>query len=211
MTQQPDSGSTPAKLTAEKITQLNRAAEQGDVQAQAILGMAYANENGVELDYKKAFKWLSKAAEQQHPASMRTLAYLYTSGFGVEQNDEKARELCVKLAKLGDPKDQYFLATLYQTGLYGMEPDSKQMLHWYYQAAQQQYGAAQYALAKVILKGKDIERNEEMAFQWLSMAIVNGHEKAGDALRTLTEQIPQDIVEQYKQRMTEQIKQAMGQ
>jgi uncharacterized protein len=45
-----------------------KAAEQGEVRAQMWLGMAYEGGHmGIDLDYRKAFKWLSMAAKQGQP------------------------------------------------------------------------------------------------------------------------------------------------
>jgi len=196
------------QLKPSEIDHLIKTAESGNIEAQHQLGMMYANGNGVDLDYKNAFIWLDKAASHDHVQALRTLAWLYANGFGIEQNDHAAQDICNKLAEMGDAKDQYYLASLYQTGVYGMQPDSKKMVHWYYQAALQHYPRAQYALAKIILKGVDIEPNNEMAFQWLSLADINGHEKAGEELKKLMESLPAEEVELYKQRMRASIESA---
>lgn len=195
-----------AVMTAADIENLRRSAEAGNSEAQHQLGMVYANANGVELNYSEAFKWIEKAANNKHAQSLRTLAWLYANGFGTEQNDQQAQACTIKLAELGEAKDQYFLASLYQSGVYGMKPDSEKMIYWYYQSAQQHYARAQYALAKIILKGVDIEPNDEMAFQWLSLANINGHKKADDELQKLMKRLSAETIEAYKARMTESIK-----
>lgn len=198
-------------LTQAEIDLITQSAESGNTEAQHQLGMIYANSNGVELDYKEAFKWLEKAAENNHSQAMRTLSWLYANGFGTDQSDEKAQEFSTKLAEIGDAKDQYFLASLYQTGIYGMQPNPEKMIYWYNQAAQQHYPRAQYALAKLILKGVDIKPNDEMAFQWLSLAVMNGHKKADDELKSLIERLPADTIDGFKQRMTESIEASLKQ
>lgn len=195
-------------LNQSEFDLLVKTAESGNSEAQNQLGMIYANGSGIDLDYSKAFIWLEKAAKQNHVQALRTLAWLYANGFGIEQNDKAAQDICYQLAELGDAKDQYYLASLYQTGVYGMKPDSEKMIHWYYKSALQQYARAQYALAKIIIKGVDIEPNDEMAFQWLSLADINGHQKAGEELKKLIETIPADALEIYKQRMRASIEAA---
>ena len=202
---------TQPQLSKNEVDLVIKAAEAGNIEAQNQLGMIYANGNGIELNYTEAFKWFNKAAEQNHLQALRTLSWLYANGFGTEQNDNKAQEICIKLAKLGDAKDQYFLASLYHSGLYGMKTDSKAMIHWYHQSAMQHYARAQYALAKMIMKGVDLEKNDEIAFQWLSLASINGHKKADEELKTLMQTVPADIIEGYKKRMTESIESAMQQ
>ena len=189
------------QLKQSEIDHLVKTAESGNTEAQHQLGMIYANGSGVDLDYSSAFIWLEKAAKQNHVQALRTLAWLYANGFGIEQNDKAAQDICYQLAELGDAKDQYYLASLYQSGVYGMKPDSEKMIHWYYQSALQHYARAQYALARIIIKGVDIEPNIEMAFQWLSLADINGHAKAGEELKKLMEKIPAEDLEVYKQRM----------
>lgn len=199
------------ELSAAERELIRKAAEAGNPDAQYQLGMVYANASGVDLDYKQAFKWIHKAADSGHVQAMRTLAWLYANGFGTEQSDEKAQDTSILLAEKGDAKDQYFLASLYQSGIYGMQPDSEKMIHWYYQSAQQHYGRAQYALAKIILKGVDIKANDEMAFQWLSLANMNGHKKASEELTKLIQRLPEEKVEEFKIRMTESIKSSLQQ
>ncbi|MCK5336514.1 MAG: sel1 repeat family protein [Gammaproteobacteria bacterium] len=199
------------ELKAADISIITKAANTGNTEAQHQLGMAYANGNGVDLDYKEAFKWIQKAADSDHLSSLRTLGWLYANGFGVEQNDEEAQNTSIRLAEIGEAKDQYFLASLYQSGLYGMKPDSEKMISWYYKSAQQHYARAQYALAKIIIKGVDIKPNDEMAFQWLSLANINGHKKADEELKKLIQRLPAETIENFKQRMTESIKSSIQQ
>jgi uncharacterized protein len=202
---------TQPELKAADIALITKAAKAGNIEAQNQLGMIYANANGVELDYKEAFIWIKKAADSGHTQSMRTLSWLYANGFGIEQSDEKAQDTSIKLAEKGDAKDQYFLASLYQSGLYGMKPDSEKMIAWYYKSAQQHYARAQYALAKIIIKGVDIKPNDEMAFQWLSLANMNGHKKADEELKNLIQRLPKETIEGFKQRMTASIKSSIEQ
>ncbi len=60
-----------------------RAAEQGNADALAALGHAYANGLGVEQNNKTAFKLLSRAAEGGHPSGMYGLGYMYLTGMCV--------------------------------------------------------------------------------------------------------------------------------
>lgn len=202
---------TQPELKAADIELITKAAKAGNVEAQNQLGMVYANGNGVELDYKEAFIWIKKAADSGHTLSLRTLSWLYANGFGIEQSDEKAQDTSIELAEKGDAKDQYFLASLYQSGLYGMKPDSEKMIDWYYKSAQQHYARAQYALAKIIIKGVDIKSNDEMAFQWLSLANMNGHKKADEELKSLIQRLPKETIEGFKQRMTASIESSIEQ
>ncbi len=186
------------------LPQLQQAAEQGNPEAQYHLAMLYGEGEGVALDYVKAGYWCHKASEQNHVKAMRTLAWLYANGYGFEQSDEKAGSFYQRLAELGDSRDQYFLGMLYSTGRYNMPIDIGQTLYWYQQSAHQGHVQAQYALAKLALEGKGVEQDNEVAFQWLSLASSQGHKKATEELKTLLKNLPEDEVALYKQRMLNQ-------
>jgi TPR repeat protein len=63
-----------------------KAAEQGDVKAQAATAMLYANGKGVQQSYAEAGKWWIKAAEGGDLAAARHAWNLYRNGEGVERN-----------------------------------------------------------------------------------------------------------------------------
>jgi len=61
-------------------------AEQGDAQAQNILGVLYHSGTGVTQDYKEAVKWYRLAAEQGHASAQYKLGLMYLQGKGVVQD-----------------------------------------------------------------------------------------------------------------------------
>ena len=79
-----------AKGNTLALEMLEHSAENGDVEAQAILGGCYQSGELVGKDFKMAFKWLSVAAEKGHPMAQHSLGYLYLLGHGVPQNVAKA-------------------------------------------------------------------------------------------------------------------------
>ena len=61
----------------EKELSLEKAADQGDQDAQYELGRWYARDWGVEKDLKEAVKWCQKAADQGHQGAESKLRYDY--------------------------------------------------------------------------------------------------------------------------------------
>ncbi|MGN6876123.1 tetratricopeptide repeat protein, partial [Neisseria sp. P0021.S007] len=61
-------------------------AEQGYVPAQYILGVMYADGEGVRQDYAEALKWYRKAAEQGDARAQSDLGLMYANGQGVRQD-----------------------------------------------------------------------------------------------------------------------------
>lgn len=67
-----------------------RAAEQGDVEAQAQVGVMYFEGEGTSKNIPKAFDWFQKAALQGHAAAQMMAGIMYYEGVGTPQNYEKA-------------------------------------------------------------------------------------------------------------------------
>jgi FOG: TPR repeat, SEL1 subfamily len=65
-------------------------AEQGNSQAQLILGVMYDNGQGVDKDPAESIKWYLKAAEQGIPAIQHDVGVKYFQGTGVEQDYQEA-------------------------------------------------------------------------------------------------------------------------
>ena len=67
-----------------------KAAAQGNVSAQAKLGILYLSGHGVEQDYSTAASWLSRAAERGDYEARAKLASLYEKGRGVPHDLNRA-------------------------------------------------------------------------------------------------------------------------
>jgi TPR repeat protein len=65
-------------------------ADQGNVDAQAILGFMYELGNGVTQNFAEAAKWYRKAAEQGQVAAQVRLGSMYLQGRGVPQDYAEA-------------------------------------------------------------------------------------------------------------------------
>ncbi len=100
-----------------------KAAEQGYVGAQLILGSLYAEGKGVEQSYKQSAEWYRKAAKQGDADAQNHLGGLYVEGKGVLENYKKATEWFRKAAEQGHYAALYRLATMYAIG-WGVKKDS---------------------------------------------------------------------------------------
>ena len=98
------------------LDQISAAAEQGDAQAQARLGVLYESGDGVSQDHGKARHWYTKAANQGDPVAPYNLGTLYSFGRGVAQDYVQARLWLAKAAEQGIATAQNHLATLYDQG-----------------------------------------------------------------------------------------------
>lgn len=201
----PSKAQASDRLAPELVAKVRDAAVAGDARAAYELGMAYANGEGVDLDYVEASRWISQAADAGLVLGQRALAWLYSNGLGVEPDDSAAVRWYLAAAEQGDPRDQHFAATMYRYGRFGMKPDAERMLHWYTLSANQGFAPAQCELGQLLVKGKHVARDDKLAFQWLSLAVVNGSRTAPKLLRELSERMSEDDQHEAKKAMLMQV------
>ena len=77
-------------------------AEQGDANAQALLGKMYEEGVGVKQDNVKAVKWYRRAAEQGNAEAQSMLGVGYLFGEGVQVNKSLAKEWLGKACNKGE-------------------------------------------------------------------------------------------------------------
>jgi len=67
---------TKAQIPAALIARWKKSAEQGNADAQFLLGNAYYTGNGVDQDFNKAVSWWHKAADQGNVSAQKALDQL---------------------------------------------------------------------------------------------------------------------------------------
>ena len=80
----------PGFAEDQHIEQLRNAAEQGDREAQYLLGVMYYRGESVPQDYRKAAEWFRMAAEQGLAVAQGSLGRMYEDGKGVPEDDREA-------------------------------------------------------------------------------------------------------------------------
>ncbi len=91
-------------------------ANKGEVTAEYIIGLMYANGQGVPQSYAEAMKWHHKVAEQGEALGQFSVGLLYFKGLGVPRNAAEAAKWFHKAADQGDAKAQYNLGSMYAKG-----------------------------------------------------------------------------------------------
>ena len=98
-----------------------KAADQGDKNAQNNLGHMYANGEGVKQNYSKALEWYQKSADQGVTNAQVSVGWYYMNGFGNLTNDiidyKKAIYWNQRAADNGDAEGFNNLGWLYENGL----------------------------------------------------------------------------------------------
>lgn len=91
-------------------------AEKGHILAEYILGLMYANGQGVPQSYPDAMKWHLKAAEQGEAKAQFSVGVMYFKGLRVAQNRAEAFKWYRRAADQGDPTAQFNLGAMYAKG-----------------------------------------------------------------------------------------------
>lgn len=125
-----------------------KAALNGDNDAQNSLGDCYYWGHGVQQDYKQAVYWFEKAAESEHSEALFNLGHCYENAQGVEENAELAANYYRRAAEHDYADAQYELGLSYANG-YGVDEDLLQCAFWIRKAAEQGHEGAQEYLEKL--------------------------------------------------------------
>lgn len=113
-----------------------KAAEQGDINAQFLLGVMYHDGQGVRLDYNQAAFWLIKAAELGSSSAQHNIGIMYFKGQGITQDYNQAAYWITKSAEQGVAESQGILGLMYYNGE-GVPKNFKLAYVWLYLASAQ--------------------------------------------------------------------------
>ena len=177
---------------------VKRLAEQGDADAQHVLGLMYYTGESVEKDYQSAVKWYTLAAKQGHPDAQYHLGRMYRFGWGISfdtREEFKGEGLGLESGfdhPLGDPGEavkwftlaaqqgvvtaQNELGRMYRWGD-GVETDYREAVKWYTEAAEAGDADAQYRLGVMYASGEGTQDYSE-AVKWWTLAAQQGHATA---------------------------------
>jgi TPR repeat protein len=157
----------------EALRLYQKAAEQGDAQAQFYLGVMYLNGQGVSQNDAKAVEWWQKATDQGNAYSQNNLGAMYSRGRGVPQNYANAVVWYQKAADQGVIEAQNNLAKMYFNGL-GVPKSYAKAAAWLQRGADNGDARSQDALAAMYINGLGVSQNDAMAARWYQKAAEQG-------------------------------------
>lgn len=118
------------------LKQLTPLAEQGNSDAQVILGMMTLRGQGVGRDVGRAMKWFTAAAAHGNAEGQFYVGSLYFMGAGVPHDSAKGLKWLGKSADQGNSDSQVFLGLIYFQGGGGVARDLVQADMWFHLAAE---------------------------------------------------------------------------
>jgi TPR repeat protein len=142
--------------------------QEGNSQAQYILGSMYLDGIGVKKDYKKAYELFMQSAKQNNSFGEYALGYLYKHGLGVKKDLSKTLYWWEKSAKENNRDALYGLGFLYSMGQ-GVELNYKKSFEYWEKASYLGSNYAQYRLGLLYYEG-NIEKNYVYAYAWIDVA-----------------------------------------
>jgi hypothetical protein len=119
-----------AKDYARAVELAQATAQDGDKDAQYLMGLAAKHGRGAEQNHEVAVKWFTLAAERGHADALNDLATCYSRGEGVARDDAKAFEYFRLAAERGSTAGQRNVGKMYEQGV-GTEKDPLKALFWY--------------------------------------------------------------------------------
>ena len=151
-------------------------AENGNPEAQYLLGEMYYYGYGTPMDESKAVEWYNRSAENGCPNAQYQLGYLYENGIEVTEDEDIAREWYAKALKeyqnradKGDAESLYNLAGMYYWGS-GITQDRIHAFDLYKLAAEKGNADANYQLGKMYRYGEGVEQNFTKSEEWYRAA-----------------------------------------
>jgi len=177
----------------ESLQELRQHAEQGDAEAQAALGSAYAEGHGVLQDYEEATKWYKRAANQGYAKAQLVLGMMYHKGYGTLQDYEKAAKWYKKAAEQGVAQAQYGLGIMYYHGQ-SVPQDYEKASKWHRMASDQGYANAQIMLGGMYALGHGVDKDFVKAHKWFNIAASQGKDEARKQRDSVAEILESDQI-----------------
>ncbi|HWL87471.1 MAG TPA: tetratricopeptide repeat protein, partial [Polyangiaceae bacterium] len=136
------------------VERVTRAANDGDVGAQLVLGKTYLQGlPAIPKDAARAHDWFLRAAAAGNASAAYYLGVMSQGGEGTKMDPVEAGRWFEKAASAGSPHAMFLLANAYRAGA-GVAKDPAKALELYRRASELEHPAALQTLAMAYLHGE---------------------------------------------------------
>jgi TPR repeat protein len=153
---------------------LTRAADQGHVEAQSELGMAYITGSAAPAADCTLMRWHQISAKVHEPVAKANLIILHPNGLGLEPDVAKGLGLLKSAAAQEVVSAQLRLGIVYADATYGVQ-NIDAALAWFRAAAECGNVDAQFKLGAIYARGQDTKQDFTSALDWFRKAADQGH------------------------------------
>jgi TPR repeat protein len=162
-------GAPGARLSADDLARLERAALQGDVQAMYHLGAAHFHRRVSRPSGAEAERWLRAAADRGHPLAFYGLGLMLQRGLRGVRDPQQAHPLLLRGAEAGDTRCMILVGANYQGGE-GVPRDEPQAVRWYRKAVDAGDPRAFFPYGFMLATGRGVPEDLDEAARWFRRA-----------------------------------------
>ncbi len=152
--------------TPEQIAMgLRSAAEQGIVDAQALLGQLLLDGQGVAVDQVQALQWFKVASESNHPMAINMVGRCIENGWGIEANPADAVSWYKRAAELGLDWGMYNYANMLARGVV-IPQDRAEAFRLYNAAVLLGHAKSMNIVGRFVEEGWETPQDSNLAADW---------------------------------------------
>jgi len=161
-----------AKPYIGKITDM---AEEGNANAQFLLGSSFVDGLGLDISKDRAFYWYNLSADQGYSIAQYYLGIQLLTGRGTEKDPDRGMQLIHTAAEQGLASAVKYVAVNFLWEGKGVELDTDQGLKWLRKAVSLGDPNACVILGSLYKRGKKgVVKNNEEAVKWFRKAAMSG-------------------------------------
>lgn len=155
-------------IMAKGVSEVKNGYENGDPVLSYFLAIMLLQGYKVDQDAAKGAKILEDLWVNGFVDAGYSLYDLYLNGNGVDKSIDKANNYLIKSAELGYALSQRKLAMIYAgRDTHSIEESPEKSFEWFLKAANNGDKLSALNLAGIYREGVGVEKNNELAFQWL--------------------------------------------
>jgi len=170
----------PPTSAAERLRRVQKHVDEGNAEAQFMLGDVYLRGGmGLTKSPKRAVQLYERAAAQGHAPAQIKLGCRYEFGEGVEINYETAALWYLRAAEQGHPAAQSNLGNMFADGQ-GVAQSHDDSVRWWRLAAAQGLKGALYNLGVCYANGIGVPQDDDEALRLFERAVAQGYSGKAD-------------------------------
>lgn len=186
------------RAMSEALHWAQKSAAEGYPPGQLLLAELYQRGHGAPGDAGRALPLFEAAAEQGLAAAQYQTGMAWLNGIGTEPDRSTALHWLKRAADQGEVAAQLQLAELYFSTPGAEQPEARQ---WLKRAAVLGSATAQYRLGVSYLEGSGGPADPLEAYVWLSLALLNGEQRARDGVEQLASQLSPSQLDSARQKI----------
>lgn len=156
-----------------------KAAEEGDLTAQALLAIMYYDGSEIPKNYAEAFRWAQNPAKHGNIAAQYLIGSMYYYGLGVEKNYFFALNWLENPATKGLHSAELLVGSIYYNGL-GVSKDSYKAFNFLINSAEKGNNLAQSLVGIMYMSGDGVLKDFIQAYKWFNICASQTMPQAGE-------------------------------